>query len=243
MSRTERAGAQRARVPALAVLALAAVLAGCNHRKADVTASIPVNYQDRHPIVLSEAPRSIDIHAGGASLDLRQLDDIAAFAAEYRAHGRSRIIAEVPSHDGRSAAGHRGLHQVREALARNGVPASLIHVRSYPADHYSIASPIRLSYAKLQARVPDECGKWPEDLGVANIGFSSTNRSYFNLGCATQNNLAASVADPLDFERARPEGRIDTARRMEAISKLRRGQDPSTIYSNQATQLNRSVGN
>jgi pilus assembly protein CpaD len=235
--------ARSASGPALAVAALALLLAGCNHRKADVTASIPVDYRERHPIILSEAPRSIDIYAGGPSLDLRQKDDIAAFAAEYRTHGRSRIIAEVPAHGDRAGAGHHGLHQVREALARNGVPASMVHVRSYPAGDYAVASPIRLSYARLQARVPESCGQWPEDLGAANIGFSATNRTYFNLGCATQNNIAASVADPLDLERARPEGRIDTARRMEAISKLRRGQDPSTIYSNQATQLNRTVGN
>jgi pilus assembly protein CpaD len=227
----------------LAAVAVAAVLAGCNHRKADVTASIPTDYKERHPIVLSEAPRSIDIYAGAGPLDLRQKDDLAAFAAEYRAHGRSQIIAEVPAHAGHGAHGHRGLHAVREALSRHGVPASLVHVRSYPAEDHTVAAPIRLSYAKLQARVPNECGHWPEDLGAANLGFSASNRTYFNLGCATQNNLAASVADPLDFERARPEGRIDTARRMEAISKLRRGQDPSTVYTNQASQLNRTVGN
>jgi pilus assembly protein CpaD len=100
-----------------------------------------------------------------------------------------------------------------------------------------------LSFAKLQAQVPHSCGHWPEDLGTSNWRVWAQNTSYWNFGCATQNNLAAFVADPLDLERGRPEGRIDTVRRMTAIEKLRAGQDPSTTYRDNATRLNQSVGN
>jgi pilus assembly protein CpaD len=224
---------------ALAGVALVALTLGaCQSRKAvDATGSVPFEVSQRHPIVLSEAPRSIEIFPAGPRLGARQADDLARFAAEYRSHGRSRIVVDVPSHGGGQLA------EVRAALAANGVPASALHVRSYPAEGYEVVSPIRLSYAKLQARVPHECGKWPEDLGTSNIRFSATNQPYWNLGCAYQSNIAAMVADPIDLERPRAEGRIDTARRMSNIEKLREGADPSTGYRDSATRINQSVGN
>ena len=242
---TPRLGSRiSARLPVLAGLAIAcALLPACVSRKADVTASVPTDVRDRHPIVLSESPRSIEIYAGAGRLDLRQSDDIAAFAAEYRAHGRSQIVAEVPSQDGVRGSGHRGLMAVRDSLARNGVGASSVQVRSYPAPDYTVAAPVRLSFARLQARVPHECGNWPEDLGASNGTFSATNRPYHNLGCAYQTNIAALVADPVDLVRGRTEGRIDTVRRMGAIDKLRAGQDPSTTYRDAATKINSAVGN
>jgi pilus assembly protein CpaD len=232
------------RLSALAGIALLGLTLGaCNQRSVDVTASIPSDYRERHPIVLSEAPRTIEIFAGSGYLDARERDDLAAFAAEYRQHGRSHIVAEVPSHEGRGGNGHSGLHAIRKVLAGEGVAPSLISVRGYPAGDHTAARPIRLSYARLQAGVPGPCGLWPEDLGSSGYRFSASNRSYHNFGCATQNNLAAFVADPLDLQRARPETRIDTARRMTAIGKLRQGQDPSTSYRDSATRINQTVGN
>lgn len=236
------AAARRAAILVGAAL-IGLALPACKHRSVDVTASTPADYRERHPIVLSEAPRSIEIYPAANRLNPRQADDLAAFAAEYRQHGRSQIIAEVPSHDGRGGHGHHGLHVVRQGLARHGVAASLVSVRSYAADDPMVAAPIRLSFAKLQARVATQCGLWPEDLGTSNYRFSAQNRSYHNFGCATQNNFAAFVADPLDLQRARPEGRVDTIRRMNAIGKLREGQDPSTTYRDAATRINQTVGN
>jgi pilus assembly protein CpaD len=240
---TRRDPRSGSRILAFASLALLAVLPACKHRSADVTGSVPTDVRERHPIVLSEAPRSIEIYANGPRLDQRQSDDLAAFAADYRTHGRSGLIAEVPSHDGRSYRGHGGLAGIRSALAANGVSSALVEVRSYPAPDYTVAAPIRLSYARLQARVPHECGHWPEDFGASNARFSATNRPYWNFGCAYQTNLAAHMADPLDLERGRVEGRIDTTRRMAAIQKLREGQDPSTSYRDAATRINSNVGN
>ena len=106
-----------------------------------------------------------------------------------------------------------------------------------------MAAPIRLSFARLKAEVPHECGQWPDDLGITNnIKSRVENRNYWNFGCAYQANLAAQVADPVDLVRARQEGRIDTVKRMGAIDKIRQGKDPSTEYRQEATKLNQSVG-
>lgn len=68
------------------------------------------------------------------------------------------------------------------------------------------------------------------------------NRPYWNLGCATQSNVAAQVADPIDLVRARQEGRVDTLKRMRAIEELRKGQDPSTEYRSEAAKTSSAVG-
>ncbi len=233
----------RSRLSVFASLALAGLLLpACVGRKADITASVPTDVRERHPIVLSEAPHSIEVYVGAGRLDPRQNDDLAAFAADYRTQGRSRIIAEVPGNEGQAGHHRQGLTAVRDALARNGVSAAMVEVRNYPAPDFSVAAPIRLSFAALQARVPHACGEWPEDLGASNAAFSATNRPYHNLGCAYQTNIAAQVADPVDFVRARQESRVDTIKRMTAIDKLRRGQDPTTAYREQGTQINRNVG-
>lgn len=224
-----------------AVVALALLASACSRYKhyADLTGSLPTDVRDRHPIVLQEAPRSIDIFGNGPHLDARQQDDLRAFAAEYRQHGRSHIIIETPSGSGRAAA---TLGQIRAKLAAAGVHGGNIQVRGYPAPDYTVAAPIRLSFAKLQARVPHSCGHWPEDLGTSQGAFTSANRPYWNFGCAYQTNVAAQIADPLDLERGRQESRIDTQRRLNVIEKLRQGQDPTTQYRQQQS-INRALGN
>jgi pilus assembly protein CpaD len=54
--------------------------------------------------------------------------------------------------------------------------------------------------------------------------------------------LAAQVADPIDLVRGRSEGRADIVKRMNAISKLREGKDPSTQYRQEQTSINSAVG-
>jgi hypothetical protein len=49
-----------------------------------------------------------------------------------------------------------------------------------------------------QVAVTKECGDWSE-----NLAYSPANRPYPNHGCALQNNIAAMVANPSDFQRPR----------------------------------------
>jgi pilus assembly protein CpaD len=229
---------------ALALLAGTLSLGACA-AKGDLSASLaPDDIRERHPIVLRDAPRSLDVFVGraGGGLDPRQADDVTRFGADYRRTGKGGLVAEVPTGTGRDLAAHDTLDGVRRALARGGVAPGALSVRTYRAVDPNLASPIRLTYASLQAGLPHACGQWPEDAGVSNYRTDSANGSLWNLGCATQANLAAQIADPLDLVRGRSEGRLDTQKRMEAIKKLREGKDPSTQYRQEQTKISDAVG-
>ncbi|AOO80086.1 CpaD family pilus assembly protein [Bosea vaviloviae] len=227
-----------------AVLAAGLTLGACA-KTADVTGSLaPIDTRERHPIVLRDAPRSLDVFVGraGGGLDARQAEDVADFAREYRRAGRGGLVAEVPTGMRREMAAHDTLNAIRATLARSGVSAAALSVRTYPVNDPGLASPIRLTFASLQAGLPHSCGQWPEDTGMSSFKTSASNAPYWNLGCATQATFAAQVADPIDLVRARSEGRPDIAKRMGAITKLREGKDPSTEYRQQTPQINSTVG-
>jgi pilus assembly protein CpaD len=217
-----------------ATLGAALLLGAC--AKGDIsTSGVPVDIRERHPIVLRDAPRSLDVFVGraGGGLDPRQADDVARFGADYRRSGKGGLVAEVPTGTGRDVATHDTLDGIRRSLARAGVSPGVLSVRTYRIADPGLASPIRLTYASLQAGLPHSCGQWPTD---------ASNEPYWNLGCASQANLAAQIADPLDLVRARGEGRLDTQKRMEAIRKLRDGKDPSTQYRQEQSAISTAVG-
>ena len=53
---------------------------------------------------------------------------------------------------------------------------------------------------------------------------------YYNLGCATQRNLAAMVDNPADLVQPRAETPAYTAKRTTGIDKWRKGESPATTY-------------
>jgi pilus assembly protein CpaD len=231
----------RAARAVLAAGLIAAGLAACD-RKELAYQPYPLDVRERHPIMLRDGVKTLDVFATRGGLDDRQMGDVHAFAADYQRSGRGAIIAEVPSGPGRDAAANAGLASVRRALSQSGVSAGALRVGSYQAHDPTMAAPIRLSFAGLKAEVPHECGQWPHDLGASQFRNGLENRAYWNFGCAYQANLAAQVADPVDLVRGRSEGRIDTAKRMYAIDQVRKGKDPSTEYRQEATKINTAVG-
>ena len=230
------------RAGGLAAVLAATLLLGACAKRGETTGSLaPTDIRERHPIVLRDAPRSLDVFIGraGGRLDPRQAEDVANFARDYASSGRGGLVAEVPTGTRRDLAAHDTLNAIRAVLARSGVSPS---VRTYPVNDPGLASPIRLTFASLQASLPHSCGQWIDDAGVSDIGKSASNTSQWNFGCASQATLAAQVADPIDLVRSRSEGRPDFTKRMGAITKLRQGQDPSTQYRQETPQINSTVG-
>ncbi|MBV9077850.1 MAG: CpaD family pilus assembly protein [Methylobacteriaceae bacterium] len=228
------------RAAALAALAgLGAALGGCVSEKETTGSVYPNDYRDRHPIALSQGPRSLDIFVTGpAGIDGRQRQDLADYIADHRRRGAGPIVAQVPAGPGTSPGTGRALAAIQAAAGHR------ITVRHYAPEDPVVAAPIRLTFPKLEARVASKCGQWPQDLGVSEPQDSYGNRQYWNFGCAYQSNFAAQVADPVDLIRPRRETPPDTLKRMHGFDQLRQGTDPSTSYRQDGqNKINQSVGN
>ncbi|TCT07510.1 CpaD family pilus assembly protein [Aquabacter spiritensis] len=218
---------------ALIPLGLAAVLCGCAGEPLPFDGTTyPQDYRVRHPILLSQQPARLAVIPRWAyGLDPRQADDVRAFGHAFRTETMGVIQVSVPVVAGRpTPLVKTNARAVRTALVGTGIDARNIRWSEYDATGLGPQSPLNLSFAKLTATVPHPCNDWPYDL-AAGAGFESfQNEPYWNLGCASQTNLALQAADPLDLVRPRVEGPADTVKRVNDIQQLRTGNDPSTDY-------------
>lgn len=225
-----------------------AALAGACKTEPPVTGSIATaDFRARHPIVLTDATRSLDVFPTGPGLlDPRQADDVDAFVLEYRRYGRGGVLIEVPHGlpPAQAAATGRVVSLVLQRVGQDGLARREVVTSPYAVAAPDLAAPIRLSFARMQAKVADACGTWPQDLGTSDYAIDNSNRPYWNFGCASQQTLAAQVADPLDLVRGRQPGRIDSVRRVRDVGQLRDGKDPSTQWRQDGTNSVKSqVGN
>ncbi|MGO9023529.1 MAG: CpaD family pilus assembly protein [Beijerinckiaceae bacterium] len=231
-----------ARLQAALLACVASLLAGCGTTDRTVTSSIPMDdYRNRHPIVLAETPRSLDIFPsfGSHGLDLHSVAQVRDFARAYHRDGHGAITVLVPA---RGAAFARGeVEGVRRTLAAERVTAPL-NVTTYPIVNPALASPIRLSFVGLKAKVADRCGQWPNDLASGSSLEGWENKPYWNFGCSTQAALAAQIADPRDLVAPTGEDPADTLMRSRAIAALRKGTDPDTDWKTKATSIS-NLGN
>ena len=115
----------------------------------------PTDYRQRHPIALAYAPTDLDLFVGRNSgrFDPRQAQDLQHFAG-----GLSRERARTDARPGAGRTGRaRGASQGVRSRSRRarpaGVPRGMIRLQTYSAPDKLLASPIRLSFTKLQAKV------------------------------------------------------------------------------------------
>ena len=81
-----------------ALLGLSIVLGACNQTTEIVTASVPNDYRQRHPIAVTEANHSIVVFVGHArgGLSAPQRTDVMGLAQTWVREGTGAIIADVP---------------------------------------------------------------------------------------------------------------------------------------------------
>jgi pilus assembly protein CpaD len=216
-----------------ALAGLSVVLGACNYATVDVvTASVPNDYRQRHPIAVEEADRSIVVFVGQArgGLSASQRADVMGLARVWVAEGTGSIIADVPVDTPNARAAAATFREIKAVLSAGGVPSNGVKLNRYRPDDARTLATIRLSYPKISA-VAGPCGLWPDDLGPSSLNPGhSENRPYHNFGCATQRNLAAMVDNPADLEQPRSESPAYTARRTAAFEKYRKGNPTATVY-------------
>jgi pilus assembly protein CpaD len=139
-------------------------------------------------------------------------------------------VADVPVGTANARAAAATFHDIRSMLLAGGVPSNGIQLHQYRPDDPQALPTIRLTYSRIAA-VAGPCGLWPDDLGPSIMGPDyNQNKPYFNLGCATQRNLAAMVDNPSDLVQPRQETPSYTARRIEGFEKYRKGEPTTTAY-------------
>jgi pilus assembly protein CpaD len=213
----------------LAAASVAAMVAGC-YEPSPVEEGYPADYRLRHPITLAEGDHSIEVFLGRSrgGLTPAQRADVLAFAQAWRHDATSGIIVDVPRGGPTDLAAGDSMREVHSILNASGVPRSAVAVRDYRPAAGALAS-IRLAYAKMTA-IAGPCGQWPADLGPSHAPTYNENRPYWNLGCASQRNLAAMVDNPADLVQPRGEAPVYAARRAVAVDKYRKGENPTAAY-------------
>ena len=213
----------------LMIAGIGAALAGCNTTARDTTGSIPVDYRSRHPIAIKEKDRTLTLFvgAGRGGLTPMQRAEVMSFAGTWKREATGGITIDRPSGSPNERAANDTLKQVLSILASAGIPNHGIGIKPYsPGD---APATLRIRYPQMTAQAA-KCGLWPADLGPSNDMRHFENQPYFNLGCATQQNLAAMVDNPSDLVQPRVETPVYTAKRSPGLEKWRKGESPATTY-------------
>ena len=100
---------------------------------------------------------------------------------------------------------------------------------------------VRLNYPKVAAEA-GPCGLWPADLGSTYEIQHFENKPYWNLGCATQRNLAAMVDNPTDLVQPRGESSPYAGRRAVVLDKYRKGEATATTFPNAGQGMISDIG-
>lgn len=191
---------------ALVMLGAVTLLQGCNMNGAEVDDEFSTTaHYDRYPIRVAQAPVKIGIASRGGVLTPAQINAVANFASQARQSASSRVAIRWSSRNPRSRS---AANDIATLMIDQGVPVTLISVGSYSG---GAASPIEISYQRKVA-VTKECGDWSE-----NLAAEPQNLAYRNHGCAIQNNIAAMVANPEDFQHPRAMSPSTAANRTAAM--------------------------
>lgn len=214
----------------LLVAGLAAGTAGCMTSARDTTGSIPTDYRARHPITIKEGDRTLTllVGPGRGGLTPMQRAEVLAFAQTWKRDATGGVTIDRPSGTSNERAANDTIKQVLSILTAAGIPNHGIGVKPYrPADGETAV--LRIRYPQMTADA-GPCGLWPDDLGPSNDMRHFRNEPYYNLGCATQRNLARMVDNPADLIQPRAETPAFAAKRSTGIDKWRRGESPATTY-------------
>ncbi|MBL8565918.1 MAG: CpaD family pilus assembly protein [Hyphomicrobiaceae bacterium] len=190
---------RRARTAAVITTALlATALGGClDHYRIDgPTAAMLNDPSKRHAIGYSASSEAlhVEVAGDGGGLSANQTTDVIRFLDRYKseAHGPLRILAPGTPRGHMSVA--RSYREIEDIVDRAGIPPEAVlreRIRVRGPD----AAAVRLIYERPVAQPPD-CGNWPDDMGRID----RDKLPYENFGCATQRNLALTVANARDLQ-------------------------------------------
>ena len=193
---------------------LAAVLAAgsCAAPSNDLVTS--TDPEVTHPITVQPEYRAVKVSFSGVNAGLMPEDaaKLDGFVREYLDHGDGSISVSPP--DGPDA--ERAIAYFGERLASMGVPRGRILVGSHPVADGD--GRVEVSFVTYVAHTTP-CGDWSR-----NAADTADNLPMPDLGCSSQHNLAAMVADPRDLEQPRGMDASDATRRTTVMGHYEKGE-------------------
>lgn len=183
-----------------------------------------------HPIQVAPAYHKLALPFSAPDAGLMPDDAVHfdAFVADFMQHGNGAISISAPA--GRDAAA--AIAYFGERLANAGIPRERIMVGTRDAKD----GRVELGYIAYAA-VTAPCGDWS-----TSAGYTASNRSMPNFGCAVQQNIAAQVADPRDLISPQPLGSGDAARRATVYDNYRTGKPTGAEHSAEQSGAVSNVG-
>jgi pilus assembly protein CpaD len=211
----------KAIVKSAGLLLLAAAVAGCarTDREQIEVGGIPLDYRARHPIVLDEQEKTLDIPvaSGARELNIAVKSNIRGFASEFATAGTGSLFVILPSGSPNAHAVRTVRSEIVQALVDGGAPRNRVIMQHYDASAHGSAAAVRLSFNAVTASA-GPCGNWPDDLTDTKY-----NRNYYDFGCSSQANLAAIIANPVDLMGPRQMSQIDATERAAVIQDYQSG--------------------
>jgi pilus assembly protein CpaD len=192
-------------------------LVSCNTPPASPQASADVSA--RYPINVAPSMSSLrlPLQRPGDQLDPNMSSQLETFVAEYRGHGVGALSISAPRNWEDTS------RQLADRVVGLGVAPNriLIGTNEQPQP----GAEVTLTFIRYVAETKP-CGDWSDDLAQ-----TLQNRPMPNLGCATQQNIAAMVADPRDLMAPKPMTPGDTQRALTVLDKYRKGEPTTTTRS------------
>lgn len=199
----------------LVSLAAAAVLAAC---------ATPAGELPRAGAVAETVRIEMPVDPRDIGLTWAQLELVEALAGEYKARGHGPFVISYPQNAGNADAAIGAIANVRNALYGHGLDWSQIGGGAYEARGYAQA-PIIFSFTRYRAVAPECENRWTDARNARPGG------RWGGFGCATEQNLAAMVADPRDLAMPRTFDDPDAARRQTVLERWRGGQSTTSERS------------
>jgi pilus assembly protein CpaD len=226
MENTTVRGPQKIRPGIAKIVALAllpAAMGGCQHDQAgaQVAGWTLIDPAERHPILVSQQPANLSLRVASGSQGLTpvQRARVMEFVSRSKSGdaGNSRFVISAPGGSANESAAMDAAEEVRRLMLEGGYSETSIAVEPYQANGGE--APLRVSYMRYVAEAPD-CGQdWSQ-----NLAANYQNTPYPNFGCASQRNLAVTVANPADLLGPRTMTPRDSTRRDVAYGKYINGE-------------------
>ena len=221
---------QRGSIRLMVISVFALTAAACVD---DETAALINDSRTHHPIGYSARAETLYVEVGSSEngLSANQEADVWRFIEQYKAESTGALRVGAPKSAGGYLAVSRSMRQIEELVRNAGIDPRAVQIARYPA--MSKHGPaVKIDYDKTIAE-PPVCGDWSDDLGV-----NRERLPYNNFGCATQRNIALTVANARDLQGPQQETPRSAERRASQWSKYIKGDQDKSVEQKLSTKTN-----